>query len=76
MTPKLNVTLAGLERGRNNLLAVKFDCYGMGATAGHVVATCTTAAVFRSYGAALKGARRALEAVRRTGRFPNMCERF
>lgn len=54
-------------------LAVKFD---MIAAAGYVMATCTSGYAFRSYGAAIKGARRALAAVNATGAFPNMCQRF
>jgi hypothetical protein len=71
------ITFAGLERGRNNLLAVKLEVIGnTGLLRGHRVAVTTSSAVFRSYGAAIKGARRAVALVERTGKLPNMCQPF
>lgn len=73
----MKVTLAGLERKRHNgTLAVQFNVYGAGMLADHVIAVCTSGYGFPSYGAALKGARRALARVAETGKFPNMCDRF
>jgi hypothetical protein len=67
------VEFAGFERGHNGMLAVRFNVF---AKAGYVAAVATSAPVFRSYGAAIKGARRAVAAVQATGALPNMCERF
>lgn len=67
------VKLVALERGSNGKLAVALDFY---APAGYVMGRFTSAHVFRSYGAAIKGSRRALSTLARTGALPNMCEAF
>jgi hypothetical protein len=72
-----SVRLAGLERGRNGKLAVRFDVYAnRGLSAGHRVMQVTSGAVFASYGAAFKGARRAIAQVEAGSPFPNMSKGF
>lgn len=70
---KMTARLAGFERNTRNRLAVKFDLI---APAGYVSAVVTSGYAFMSYGAAIKGSRRALAQLNATGRFPNMCEWF
>jgi hypothetical protein len=72
---KMNISFSGLERNARGV-KVRFAVMGKGELAGFEIATCTSGYAFPSYGAALKGARRALDTVNRTGKLPNMCERF
>jgi len=72
---KSHILFSGLERDTRGI-KVRFSIMGKGSLAGFEVATCTSGYAFPSYGAALKGARRALVKIERTGKFPNMCERF
>jgi len=71
----MNINFSGFDRNRNGL-RIKFSVMGKGTCEGIEIATCTSGYAFPSYGAALKGARRALDTIKRTGKFPNMCERF
>jgi hypothetical protein len=76
MNARTSIKFSGLERSRyNNLLSVKFELSVHGKR-DYVMAETTSAALFRSYGAAIKGARRAVAAFERTGKFPNMCAPF
>lgn len=67
------IRFAGFQRNHRNRLVVKFDII---AAAGYTMAQMTSGYGFMSYGAAIKGARRALVIANATGKFPNMCERF
>lgn len=69
------VQFAGLERSRfNGKLAVQFDIYN--SRNEYVIGKFTSAHMFRSFGAAFAGAKRAAAVVAETGKFPNMCEWF
>lgn len=68
------IEFIGLARSKfNNKLGVRFAIYSK---QGYVMMEAESAPVFMSYGAALKGARRALATVRATGKFPNLCATF
>lgn len=72
---KVTVRFAGLERNTRGI-AVRFEMIASNTHGTYTMAECTSGYGFRSYGAAIKGARRAVEVANRTGRFPNMCTRF
>lgn len=67
------VTSSGIERSKyNRKIAVRFDIH----VGTDHFSTVTSAPVFRSPGAARKGAARALAVYNRTGAFPNLCVWF